>query len=111
MYLKINLLEDEELRKTIKFLVESQLKSLVREEVQKTINSEINRILDENNGFTSNFLDAKIKEYLSQHYSRNNRYCSRLEHLVREILGQKIELAMENRLVKGFLDLCKEEKE
>jgi len=112
MYLKINLLEDEELRKTIKQLVESQLKSLVREEVTKTINSEVDRILKAENGFMSNLLDTKIRDYLSQHYSnpKYSRYCSRLEHLVRDILGEKIKLAMEDRLMKSFLDLCKEEE-
>lgn len=112
MYLKINLLEDEELRKTIKVLVESQLKSLVREEVQKAIDNEITRILNENNGFTSKLLEDKIREYLSQHYSnpKYSRYCSRLEHLVRDILGEKIRLAMEDKLMKSFLDLCKEEE-
>ena len=113
MYLKVNLLEDEELRKTIKFLVESQLKSLVREEVRKTIDSEINRILNENNGFVSNLLDTKIKEYLLQvqRDSKTNKYTSKLERLVREILGEKIKLAMEDRLMKSFLNLCKEEVE
>lgn len=112
MYLKVNLLEDEELRKTIRFLVESQLKSLVREEVQKTIDKEVNRIPNENNGFLSNLLDSKMRDYLSQNcYTRKNKYCSRLEHLVREILGEKIELAMEDRLMKSFLNLCKEEEE
>lgn len=100
MYLKINLLEDEDLRRTIKFLVESQLKSLVREEVQKTVNSEITRILNEDNGFTSKLVEDRIREYLSQSYSRIDKYCSNLEHLVRDILGEKIRLAMEDRLMK-----------
>jgi hypothetical protein len=112
MYLKINLLEDEELRKTIKGLVESQLKSLVREEVTKTINSEVNRILKTENGFISSLLDTKIKEYLAKcEYSYTRKtHLPRLESIVRDILGEKIKLAMEDRLMKSFLDLCKEEE-
>lgn len=112
MYLKINLLEDEELRKTIKNLVDSQLKSLIREEVTKIINSEVSRILKTENGFMSNLLDTKIKEYLSQtQYSYSKKtHIPRLEFLVRDLLGEKIRLAMEDKLMKSFLDLCKEEK-
>ena len=112
MYLKINLLEDEELRKTIKNLVDSQLKSLIREEVTKIISSEVNRILKAENSFVSNILDTKTKEYLSQtQYSYGKKaHLTRLESLVRDILGEKIRLAMEDRLVKSFLDLCKEEE-
>lgn len=112
MYLKINLLEDEELRKTIKNLVDSQLKSLVREEVTKVINTEITRILKAENGFMSSLLDTKIKEYLSQtQYSYSKKaHLPRLESLVRDLLGEKIKLALEDRLMKSFLDLCKEEE-
>lgn len=112
MYLKINLPEDEELRKTIKALIESQLKSLVREEVNKTISDEIDRILKSDNGFMSNLLDAKIKEYLaqSQYNYGKQKYLSRLECIVRDILGEKIRLVMEDKLMKSFVDLCKEDE-
>ena len=112
MYLKINLLEDEELRKTIKALIESQLKSLVREEVSKIINDEITRILKAENGFMSNLLDTKIKEYLagSQYSYSKKTHLPRLESIVRDLLGEKIRLAMEDKLMKSFLDLCKEEE-
>lgn len=111
MYLKINLPEDEELRKTIKALIESQLKSLVREEVSKTINSEITRILKADNGFMSNLLDTKIKEYLDQtaYDHKKKKHVSRLEVLVRTILKDKLQIVMEDKLIKSFVDLCKEE--
>ena len=112
MYLKINLPEDEELRNTIKALVNSQLKSLVREEVNKTISDEIDKILKANNGFVSGLLDTKIKEYLaqSQYNYGKQRHLPRLECIVRDILGEKIKLALEDKLMKSFLDLCKEEE-
>lgn len=112
MYLKINLLEDEDLRKTIKFLVESQVKSLVREEVQKTIDNEVTRIFNENNGFTFKLIEDRIRDYMLEYQRdpKTNKLVSRLERLVRDILGEKIRLAMEDRLMKSFLDLCKEEE-
>jgi hypothetical protein len=60
----------------------------------------------------SNLLDTKIKEYLagSQYHHIKRTYLPRLEVIIRDILGEKIKLAMEDRLMKSFLDLCKEEE-
>lgn len=72
MPIRINLIEDEELRKEIRLMIEGQLKRMIRDEVQKII---------------KDYMEQEIIKYLKKTVSLDKRFENQIQETINQVLN------------------------